>query len=75
MKQLEEAVSSERPQENSALTLVHSRLLCTNRELKGLKPGEEKYPYRSGLVLDCMRVFSFFVARVACAMSYDGIGM
>lgn len=66
MKQLEEAVSSERPQENSALTLVHSRLLCTNRELRGLKPGEEKYPYRSGLVLDCMRVVVVVFRRSFC---------
>ncbi|CAN0498488.1 unnamed protein product, partial [Ectocarpus sp. 12 AP-2014] len=31
--------------ENELLSLVHSRLLCTGRELKALKPGELKYPY------------------------------
>lgn len=46
MKALEEAVSCERPQDNELLTMVHSRLLCTAQELKGLKSGENKYPYR-----------------------------
>lgn len=49
MKLLEEAVSSEQPQESDLLSLVHSRLLCTHRELKALKPGENKHPYRLGM--------------------------
>lgn len=48
MSSLEEAISSERPEESALLSMVHSRLLCSNRELKGLKPGEHKYPYRRG---------------------------
>lgn len=46
MQALEEALSSDRPSESELLSLVHSRLLCTRRELKGLKPGEMKYPFR-----------------------------
>ena len=46
METLEEAVSSERPQDSELLSMLHSRLLCTPRELKSLKPGENKYPYR-----------------------------
>ncbi|CAN0486727.1 unnamed protein product, partial [Ectocarpus sp. 12 AP-2014] len=45
MQALEEALSSDKPEENELLSLVHSRLLCTGRELKALKPGELKYPY------------------------------
>ncbi|CAM9360537.1 unnamed protein product [Scytosiphon promiscuus] len=45
MQALEEALSSDRPSESELLSLVHSRLLCTRRELKGLKPGEMKYPF------------------------------
>lgn len=46
MELLEDALSSAQPQESEYLSLVHSRLLCTQRELKALKPGEIKYPYR-----------------------------
>lgn len=46
MKLLEEAVCSEKPQESELLSLVHSRLLYAPSELKALKPGENKYPYR-----------------------------
>eukprot|EP00752_Nemacystus_decipiens_P016804 g15038.t1 len=45
MEALEDALSSTQPQESELLSLVHSRLLCTRRELKALKPGEMKYPY------------------------------
>lgn len=46
MGALEDAFAAAQPQENELLSLVHSRLLCTRRELKALKPGEMKYPYR-----------------------------
>lgn len=46
MEALEDALSSTQPHESELLSLVHSRLLCTRRELKALKPGEIKYPYR-----------------------------
>lgn len=55
MEALEEAFSSTQPQESELLSLVHSRLLCTRRELKALKPGEIKYPYRYvSIYVDCV---------------------
>lgn len=56
MGALEEALSSAEPQSSELLSLVHSRLLCTRRELKALKPGEMRYPYRCG-VPACVRAF------------------
>ena len=61
MEALEEAFSSTQPQESELLSLVHSRLLCTRRELKALKPGEIKYPYRYG---SCVVSVSIYVRRL-----------
>lgn len=44
--ELEQAVQSYRPQENSLLAMVHARLLSSRRELKAMKVGEDKFPYR-----------------------------
>lgn len=46
MKELEAAVSSPRPMECSLLGMIHARLLASRKELKAMRVGEDKFPYR-----------------------------
>lgn len=46
MRQLEEAVTCARPQESSFLAMLHARLLSNRKELKAMRVGEDKFPYR-----------------------------
>lgn len=72
MQALEEALSSDRPEENELLSLVHSRLLCTGRELKALKPGEMKYPYRCAIFFGSFIASFAAVSRVFLCVLYLG---
>lgn len=44
--QLEEAIACKRPQENTFLAMIHARLLSSRKELKAMRLGEDKFPYR-----------------------------
>lgn len=46
MRELEQAVASPRPMESSLLGMIHARLLASRKELKAMRVGEDKFPYR-----------------------------